>query len=385
MGFFHWSRRTGHVNNFLRHRRLIPLLAAIAVMISSPALRSQGFEFKGQASAWGSASHAHDEWNETLGLRYIPQFNYSYSPDESDLLNTEVLFNTFYSTDLSSNDGAFKLYRAIFRYTTTQTETQLGLQKINFGPAQLLRPLMWFDKVDPRDPLKLTDGVYGLRYKYSFMNNSIAWAWGLYGNSGTKGYEAYRTAHNAPEFGGRVQVPVPAGEVAATVHTRKADAGQFEYRENRYAVDGRWDVGVGLWFESVWQQNNSPMTPYGWNRMTTLGSDYTIPAGNGIYVLGEHMVSAAASGMWNTDRQSQISALMLTYPLGVLDNVAVQEYYAWQNRSFYQYYQWQRTYDNFILTLSVFHYPENGAALFSSSAGAPASGLGAQLMLIYNY
>jgi hypothetical protein len=49
------------------------------------------------------------------------------------------------------------------------------LQKINFGSASMLRPLMWFDQMDPRDPLQLTDGVWGLLGRYYFLNNANIW------------------------------------------------------------------------------------------------------------------------------------------------------------------------------------------------------------------
>jgi hypothetical protein len=358
---------------------------ALMLTLRSGALHGQGFEFKGQASTWGFGTRVQHDWNENWGIRYIPQFNYSYAPDEQNLFNAELLFNSFYGTDFHSDDHALKFYRAILRYTSTQSETQLGLQKINFGPAQLLRPLMWFDKVDPRDPLKLTDGVYALRYKYSFMNNSILWLWSLYGNPDPTGYEPYKTAEKTPEFGGRIQMPVPAGELAVTVHTRKADANNIGRRENRYALDGRWDVGIGIWLESVTQQTIFAAPFYTWNRMSTIGGDYTIPTGNGIYVLAEHMVTTASNQFWQADNRKQISAFMATYPLGVLDNLAMQEYVNWQDRRVYHFLQIQRTYDNFIITAALFHYPENGVPLFSQSTSAPGSGYGLQLMLIYNH
>lgn len=305
------------------------------MVLPAAVIHSQEFDVKGQLSSWGTGTGSHADWKGNWGIRYIPHFNLSYSQSETNIFNTEVMVNSYYGTDFHSDDHALKLYRAILRYTTPQTETQLGLQQINFGPAQLLRPLMWFDRVDPRDPLKLTDGVYSLRYKYSFVNNSIIWLWGLYGNSGTKGYEQIRTKHKTPEFGGRIQLTVPAGEVAATVHTRDADAVIDELRENRYAVDGRWDVGIGFWFESVWQHSTSNLPMPAWNRMTTIGGDYTIPAGNGIYVLAEHMQSAISQEFWNVQSSTQLSAFMATYPLGTLDNLAVQEYYNWQDHTVY--------------------------------------------------
>jgi hypothetical protein len=376
--------------NFITFR---PLLLAACVILSVGSMRGQSIEFMGQVSSWGMGTTDHADAAGAWGIRYIPQVNVSDSLNGTDLLNAEFMVNAFYSTDFHSDDRNVKAYRAIVRYTTTQTETQLGLQKINFGPAQLLRPLMWFDKTDPRDPLKLTDGVYGLRYKYSFMDNALFWAWCLYGNTETKGYERWATADKTPEVGGRLQLPLVSGEIGATVHTRKAVAGILEYREGRYALDGRWDIGIGLWFESVVQKNTfdwpqgirTPQLLSEWNRTTTIGGDYTIPAGNGIYVLAEHMVSSSSSRMLTTDTQSQLSALMMTYPVGVLDNLMLQEYFSWSGRSLYHFCQWQRTYDNVIIAASLFHYPSDGGQLFPQDGTAPAAGYGAQLMVVYNY
>lgn len=357
-------------------------LAFLLLFVSR--LQAQNLEFKGQLSGWGTTARLQDKWEKDFGLRYIPQLSYSYNLDEGNLLNAEVLLNSYYATDLNSNSYDAKLYRAILRYTGPQSEVQAGLQKINFGPAQLLRALMWFDSVDPRDPLKLTDGVYGLRYKYSFMDNSILWLWGLYGNNKPKGFEQFHSRKDVPEFGGRIQLPVPLGEVAATVHTRKADAGNFSYRENRYALDGRWDVGVGLWFESVLQNSKAYLPGFRWMKLLTLGGDYTFPVGNGIYFLAEHMYSAASDKISAGSSEGQISALMASYPVGVLDNITVQEYYSYTGKKLYQYYQFQRTYDSFILSLALFHYPETGGS-FLLKRNAAASGYGLQLMVILNH
>jgi hypothetical protein len=369
------------INNF--QNRGILLACFIFIFIVN--IKGQDFQFHGQISGWGTGTRTDSVWNKNLGLRYFPQLNYSYSIDEDNLINGEILLNTYYTTDFKSDDYNLKLYRAILRYTSTQSEIQLGLQKINFGPAQLLRTLMWFDRVDPRDPLKLTDGVYGLRYKYSFLNNSILWLWGLYDNNQPKGFEIYPTAKKTPEFGGRYQFQVPLGEAAATVHTRMVDAGLLNYRENRYALDGRWDIGIGVWFESELQQSESNRLPYSWNKMLTVGGDYTFGIGNGIYFLAEHITAITSAKTWGDDIDKKISAVMASYPSGTLDYFALQIYYDWQGKNIYQYYLWQRTYDNLIINIALFHYPENGAGLFISSGTAPSTGYGLQLMLIYNY
>jgi len=368
------------------NNRYISLLLIIFIeFMFQSNLSGQDFQLHGQASVWGTGTNLNGDWNKNSGIRYFPQVNYSYSFDENNLLNGEVLLNSYYNTDFHSVDYNVKLYRAIVRYTTTQSETQLGLQKINFGPAQLLRTLMWFDSVDPRDPLKITDGVYGLRYKYSFMNNSIFWVWGLYGNNKPKGYEAFATVKDDPEFGGRYQFQIPLGEAGATVHTREVNAGRFNYRENRYALDGRWDIGIGAWFESSVQQSQSGLLPYQWNKMVTIGGDYTFGAGNGIYVLVENLTSIVSVKILGNNVNRDLSAIMATYPISVLDNIAVQEYYDWNGKNIYQYYQWQRTYDNVIINLGLFHYPGNGINLFAGGSAIPVMGYGAQLMVIYNY
>jgi len=372
------------VFNLTIHQSKI-ILFVIFLLIPIGVCKSQGFNFNGQISSWGTGIRYQNEWDGNTGIRYIPQFNYSYLIDTNDFLNTEVLFNTYYETNFISDNYAFKPYRLILRYTTEQTETQLGLQKINFGPAQLLRPLMWFDRIDPRDPLKLTDGVYALRYKYSFLNNSLLWLWCLYGNNENKGYELLPTEKNTPEFGGRFQLPAIDGEIAATFHTRKVDATVYYYRENLYALDGRWDIGIGIWFESAWQQNISNMAVYKWSRMTTIGADFTIPEGNGIYIMAEHMNTSVANSFWHTDQNRQLSAMMITYSFDVFNNIMLQEYYEWHNKNLYQYLQFQRTYDNFIINFALFHYPENGGNLFLNDKNYLLAGYGLQLMLIFNY
>jgi hypothetical protein len=361
------------------------ILLACVISIIAFNIKGQDFQFHGQASGWGTGIKTESGWNKNLGLRYFPQVNYSYHIDDDNLINGEVLLNTYYNTDFKSDDYNLKLYRAIVRYTSLQTEIQLGLQKINFGPAQLLRTLMWFDRVDPRDPIKLTDGVYGLRYKYSFINNSILWLWGLYDNNQPKGYEMFSTAHKAPEWGGRYQLEVPLGEAAATFHTRKVEAGVLDYRENRLALDGRWDIGIGIWFESELQQSQTKLLPYPWSKMLTVGGDYTFGIGNGIYFLAENQTSMASVKTWGDNNERNTTAFMASYPAGTLDNFALQVYYDWRGKNLYQYYLWQRTYDNLIINLTLFHYPENGTGLFSSGGTAPSAGYGLQLMLIYNY
>merc|ERR1712127_1137306 len=105
---------------------------------------------------------------------------------------------------------------------TNQFELRVGLQKIDFGSASLLRPIQWFNQIDPRDPLQLTNGVYGVLGRYYFLNNANIWLWTLYGNEKTRGFDALETNKKVPEFGGRIQYPTKKGEIALSYHHRSA-------------------------------------------------------------------------------------------------------------------------------------------------------------------
>lgn len=126
-------------------------------------------------------------------------------------------------TESASYEGEVKPYRGWIRLSTEKFELRLELQKISFGSAMLFRPLMWIDRIDPRDPLQLTDGVYAVLARYNFLSNANIWLWGLYGNNDTKGWELSPTEKKTLEYGGRAQSPLWTGEFGVTYHHRRAD------------------------------------------------------------------------------------------------------------------------------------------------------------------
>ena len=117
---------------------------------------------------------------------------------------------------------------------------------------------MWFDGLDVRDPLKLTEGVYGILGRYYFHNNANIWLWNLIGNKNPKGFETIGSAQWKPEIGGRFQIPAGPGQLALSTNYRKIDTRNSiqtvpEHEilnESRIGLDGKWDLGIGLWFES---------------------------------------------------------------------------------------------------------------------------------------
>ena len=368
-----------------------PIFLLIWIILIFPG-DSQGveYDFLGQLSGWTIESGNKDAWNNNSGLRYIPRLIVEQSINDDSFLDIEGSFNGYLASNSgnSAEKSDLELYRLKLRFATTQTETRIGLQKINFGPALLLRSLRWFDRLDPRDPLQLTDGVYALRFRYNALNNSNFWLWSLYGNDDIRGYETLPTSPGKPEFGGRFQYPVPYGELAATFHTRNVDASLLngrDFTENRFALDGRWDIEIGFWFESVLQQQKADFLPYEWSKMMTLGMDYTFGIGNGLHVLGEHMTVVSSDKPLEMDEDSQISALNMNYLMGYLDTLMAIGYYSWEQEKYYQYIGWQRTYDNLIFRFSLFYYPQDKKDNRKSGQNTFGSGHGGQMMIIYNH
>lgn len=190
-------------------------MAAVAAALAAIPCPAEAPEASGTVSAWAS-THVSGPADPLLGLRWLPSFAFEKPLTGGASLRFEASLNAFGTMAFPSGgkagtDGRARFYRAWARYATPRFEARLGLQRLDFGSASILRPLMWFDRIDPRDPLQITDGVTGLMVKYTFQDNANVWAWGLYGNDDPKGWESAPTAPKRPEFGGRVQLPVPKG------------------------------------------------------------------------------------------------------------------------------------------------------------------------------
>jgi hypothetical protein len=347
-------------------------------------------DFQGQLSGWTTETKTRGSWENFSGILYIPQARLAHDLDEASTVDAELSVNSFAITGSGPYEDEIdlELYRATLRYATAQTETRAGLQKISFGPAQLLRPLRWFDSLNPADPLQLTEGVYAMRFRYTALNNANAWLWGLYGNDDPKGYEILPTASGTVEVGGRFQYPIFSGEMAATLHTRTVDGSQEktpDFRENRFALDGRWDTVIGLWFESTFEEQRAAHLRFDWTKRITGGIDYTFDMGNGLYVLFEHMVITLSDRPFGWDEDMHVSAFSMNYPVGVMDTLTAIGYYSWDHKEYYQYLNWKRMYDSLTLSVSLFYYPEEVVNDTGFLQYTPVQGRGGQVMLIFNH
>jgi hypothetical protein len=378
----------------MKQLKVILTLSLIFLLMSARAQDS--LTFSGMVSGW---MHINPDIDLPLnaGLRYIPALDYQVKLKNDRMIDFEASANIngslgFYPFDTIHSYGKIKPYRVWARFSADQYELRLGLQKINFGSASMLRPLMWFDQLDPRDPLQLTDGVWSLLFRYYFLNNANLWLWGLYGNDGPKTWETGKSAR-APEYGGRFQSPVPKGEMALSFHHRTADtrgiAGDFQQYErvgeNRVGLDGKWDLGVGLWFEGTWIGKTRYSGFYTNQELLTAGIDYTFGLGNGLNVIAEHLVFALDEKAFQFNKSTSFTGVSLSYPLSMNDNLSGIVFYDWTHGNSYNFLNWKHDFGKVTGYLMAFINPAQYIMPQQGESSQLFAGKGIQIMIVYNY
>ena len=383
----------------MMNRGLKRLIVWAALTAGAGAGISQTIETRGQVSAW-LTFHKSLETESQIGVRALPAFSLKQKLDDTTALDFEASFNAYEVASLRGSqsvswDGRFKPYRLWARFSTPRFEARLGLQKINFGSALLLRPLMWFDRIDPNDPLQLTDGVYGALVRYTFIGNANIWVWGLTGNTEAKGWEFAPTKLRAPEFGGRFQVPLLTGEAAFSFHHRLMDPARSllplpaeegeRVSENRYALDGKWDIGAGVWFEGVLVHQDFQIYPLKYQRYLNLGADYAFGIGSGLHVIAEHLISASSAQAFSGGEPLKFTAVSADYSLGLLDRIKAVVFHNWTNGDWYRLITWQRTYDKWSFFAIGFWNPDSYQIYASQQGRNLFAGKGIQIMAVFNY
>ncbi len=355
--------------------------------------------YKGQLSTWGHVN-TNNPYPFYLGGRYIPQTNFEMNLKNNRLIDFEASVNIYGQAGIHFFDSAstttnLDLYRIWGRYSTEHFEFRLGMQKINFGTASMMRALRWFDQVDPRDPLGLTDGVWAALGRYYFLDNTNIWIWALYGNNNTKGMEAIKTKQDTPELGGRIQFPVPKGEAGLSYHHRNVDSRGFmdeipefeKINETRVGIDAKWDVTIGLWLEAAWMTKNKNIGIFTNQEILTLGSDYTFGIGNGLNLTLEHMLLSYDENAFGFENNYHFTGLSLSYPLGMFDNIQGIFYYDWENNSSCNFINWFRQFNKTTLYVMAYLNPKNRAlpSMGIDSKENLFGGLGVQIMYVFNH
>lgn len=288
---------------------------------------------------------------------YRPQLSATLFSQDAASIDSEVAAEFRSSLQLQHADADThldaELYRAWLRYSGAQYEARIGLQKINFGAALMLRPLQWFDTIDPTDPAKNSQGVYALLGRYYLLNNANFWLWLINPDEVT---QSISFAHNNDGFawGGRAQYPLPLGEAGLSYLHRGLDHPSYN-TEQRLGFDWRGDIGIGIWLETSASRFSGAATHRA--SLTTVGGDYTIAAGNGIQITAEHMRSGEDWQLLNLWNHAKASSLMLSYPLNLLDSLSGILAYDWNRKKLQGYASFSRAYDLVTLYCNVYWAP----------------------------
>lgn len=370
----------------------------LSLLISKITRGQNEFNFDGQISALANYSPQ----NENVGLlngRYIPELNYDWKLDSIRSLYFEGSANMygstyFYKGDSVKADGSIQPYRIYARYTTKQLELRFGLQKIDFGSAMILRPLQWFNEIDPRDPLQLTNGVIAGMGRYYLKNSANLWLWVLYGNENPRGFDIIKPNSSLPEIGGRFQYPVPKGELALSYNHRSADASEYfndstysKIPEDRIGLDGKWDLGVGLWFEGAYIKKHQNVGLLTSQTLLTLGIDYTFPLGSGLFCVLEHLVTGYDENKLTLKNGANITALNISYPIGFFDNLSLFTTYSWESEDVSFFLNYQHDFKRITAYFMAYYTPENSFNVDNSENEfvSAFTGPGLRLMLVFNH
>ncbi len=348
-------------------RPTFTMTSVITTVLFSTAtpLCADELDLSGQLTAQAIAVQSEQAWLTPLSLTYMPQL--AITDASTEAFSVDAYASARIHLQQSPNQAnsyaqSADWYRLNVQFKTDHTDVVFGLQTLNFGPAVILRSLQWFDQVNPTDPTQSTLGVNALRVRHFLENGGILWLWTMAGNVASKGQEVVATSENTIEGGGRVQWPLANGELGVTSHLRKTPAMGFtgtvaedDLLESRIALDGRWDIGVGLWFESVLiDQGSNAANNY--RHQTTLGSDYTFGFGNGLYVVAEHQITQFSNHVLDWDSPDQTSVLHIRYPLNLLDSLSALSTVQWTDDIRTAHHvNWQRVYDNWIVQFSGFN------------------------------
>ncbi len=371
--------------------------ASILLLLFSQALPSacQTIEFGGQLS--GIASYTPDNSLDFfLGARYIPEFEYNIHLESGASLDfmasANVGASSFLGKDGDISQSDIDPYRIWARYTSDQLELRLGLQKINFGSSVLLRPIQWFNQIDPRDPLQITDGVYGALGRYYFLNNANVWLWLLYGNEQQRGFDFLESVDDRPEIGGRIQHPFGTGEFAISYHNRATDISflpDFDIGdkavENKIGIDGKFDAKIGIWFEATHSFSSEDLGMLKNQTLLSLGSDYTFNFGSGLNLGIEHLVTTSDEEAFAYQNVSNFTALSGRYALSFFDGLSGVLYYSWDTEKLSIFANYEHQFDRFAGFLMAFYNPRSDAGLRQGDFIQSFAGPGLRVMFVFNH
>jgi len=338
---------------------------------------------KGQVSLIHVQSFDSGFQNSLTNLHYIPEFRVDYQMKSELRLGMDAALDVYnYSIGDSLMEFDAATYRLSVRYDSPNTQVRLGLQKINFGPAKMLRVLQWFDQLDVRDPLALSSGVWAGLGRHYFDNGTDLRLW-VMAEAPNSYRDNLQPIDDKPlDIGGRFEYPLPQGTLGLTVH--QLDLKEVSgITETRAALDFRMDAVLGIWSESMISRVNISTSQM--DIMTVMGGlDYTFGIGNGLYVAFEGLTNLSGAFDDAMSWQLRSLALMSNYTFGLSDALVAYLYVIETPISDVQILPalgWSHTQGNWMIYLALYDMPEE---LAGGRMTQPV-GTGFQFNLAYNH
>ena len=341
---------------------------------------AQRFSVKGQFEVSGLTSNdVPSSWRSYESfIGYLPTLSLGKEISSNQLLDAEWAYHLkrYYAEDSLFNYHENN-HRLWIRFSNEKIEARLGLQKIVFGPTQILRPLSWFDTFDIKDPTGQTNGVEALRLRWFPSNNTALSSWVINNKLDTL------------TFGGRGEFTTKIGEFSFTYHYDPSKSirsiGQLELpiynSHDRIAFDYRFDGFIGLWNESALIKSNKSKIG-----LITLGADYTLPMFNGILIMAESM--HIFSEYNNKTSHQNYSVFMTSLPVGMVHQAMYISQIDWEEKKIYQYLRWSSTYDAYSLNMIISINPKRNQydiPVNSLPKSLSGFGTGIQFMFVYNH
>jgi hypothetical protein len=155
--------------------------------------------------------------------------------------------------------------------------------------------------------------------------------------------------------------------------------------ENRIGLDGKWDLGVGLWFEGTYTNKSMEVGEYTNMEIVNVGMDNTFAIGNGLNVVFEQLLLSYDHKPFSFSNPVSYSGLSLSYPISLIDNLSIITYFDWTSKSAYNFVNLKRQFNKLSIYFMAFWNPKNYQLPQQLNSGNYYSGRGIQLMLVFNH
>ena len=319
------------------------------------------YSYKGQL--WLDSNFLENSENLSY-FGYIAELSLK-SNDNLDIEWSRKLTSEYYGSETYNTNQNYRLW---IRYSNPKYDFRVGLQKISFGTASLLRPLNWFDTINFISTTGQTDGVKAIRTQFFPSKSSIFWIWCIddakvscgsrleflnsYGSFGlTYHNDRYQEDHyivTNPQIGHIPNIKFPG-------------------RNHRIGIDYRYDGLMGLWLEGASVLSSSKDINLNRFDMLTLGADYTLPILNGLLISSESMYfSFISQDLWMLNRTT--SSLIASMPIGMLNDLMFITIKDWDTKDFYNLLRWSTTFDylsiNCMLSINPSEIQDNFKIMF---------------------